>query len=98
MQLNCKVIEKVGTPPPSHFYSNPLFKGYPLFLAKFSVPPKVTQFLEGPTHPLPLPPLISGGRGSNYDYGNLTWVSKYINNFPLLLKENKLPEKGNGSI
>ena len=52
MQLNCKVIKKVATP---HFYINPShFQGYLPFLAKFWVPPPVAQFLEGPSHPLPL--------------------------------------------
>ena len=50
MQLNCKVIQKVATPP---------VQGYPPFLAKFLVvpTPQLTQFLEGPT---PTPPLIRG--------------------------------------
>ena len=35
-----------------HFYINLPFQGYPFFLAKFLLPPQVTQFLEGPTPPL----------------------------------------------
>ena len=98
MQLNCKVIEKVGTPPPLPFLQQPPFQGLsPLFSKIFGTPQSDSIF--GRSYPPSAPtPFNKWGGGSNYDYGNLTWVSKYINNFPLLLKENKLPEKGNGSI
>ena len=61
MQLNIKAIEKWQTPistsPPP---PPPPFQGYPLFLAKFLVPPPyVTRFFEGHT-PLTL---IRGGVG-----------------------------------
>ena len=46
MQLNIRVIKK-WQPPIST--STPLFQGYPPFLAKYLVPPQVTQFFEGPT-------------------------------------------------
>ena len=47
MQLDCKVIKKWQ--PPISILTLPPFQGYPTFLAKFLVPPEVTQFLEGPT-------------------------------------------------
>ena len=50
MRLNCKVIQKVTTPP---------FQVYPLFLAKYFEAPQVIQFLEGPTPPL----FNKGGEG-----------------------------------
>ena len=50
MQLNCKVIKKWQ--PPISTSTLP-FQGYPPFLAKFLVPPQVTQFLEGPNLPYP---------------------------------------------
>ena len=54
---NCKVIKKWQRPPFLH-QPPPLLQVYPPFLAKKSVPPLVTQFLEGPS-----PPLIRGGGG-----------------------------------
>ena len=61
MQLNCKVKKKKKGNPPFLYELHP-FQCYPPFLAKFLVPPHLTQFLEGPT-----PPLITrGGGGSNY--------------------------------
>ena len=60
MQLNCKVIKKVATPPPIST-TIASFQGYPPFLATFLVPPQVAQFLEGPT-----PLLTRGEGGSNY--------------------------------
>ena len=50
MQLNIKEIKKQQPPPPPFLYYPPPFQGYPPFLAKFLVPlpPKMTQFLEGP--------------------------------------------------
>ena len=50
IELNCKVVKKVATPPIS-ILTLP-FQVYPPFLAKNLVPLQVTQFLEGPTHPL----------------------------------------------
>ena len=65
MQLNCKV-KKSGNPLIS-IWPSPPFQGYPVFLAKFLVPPPhVAQVLEEPTpYPLPLP-FNKGGGGSNY--------------------------------
>ena len=71
MQLNCKVTEKVATSP---FLLQPPFQGYSPFLAKFLVPPQVTQFLEDPT---PLPPLVRGERKFNYE-GALVSVNTRI--------------------
>ena len=71
MQLNCKVIKKWQTlsPPPPQFLSQRhRFQGYPHILAKFLVPPKVNQFLKGPTTPNPVPPPFNKRRkGSNYE-------------------------------
>ena len=49
-----------------HLYINPPFQGYHPFLAKFLVPPQVTQFFEAPTPS----PLIREG-GSNYDIAEI---------------------------
>ena len=58
MQLNIKVIKKWYSP---HFSINPpSFQGYAPFLAKFVIPPQVTQFFEGAT---PLPWIRWGGEG-----------------------------------
>ena len=65
MQLNCKVIKK-WQPPSPHFYINPLFSGYPPFLAKVLVHHKWLNFRKI----LPSTPLIRerrGRGGSNYD-------------------------------
>ena len=53
MQLNCKIIKKRDNIPISIPTARPRppFQDYLLFLAKFLVPPPVTQFLEGPTSP-----------------------------------------------
>ena len=63
MQLNCKVIKKWQPPSP--------FSELSSISSKIFGTPQVTQFLEGPTLPLPHPCLIRGGReeggGSNYD-------------------------------
>ena len=54
--MNFNFLKKVETPPPP---APPPFQVCSLFLAKTFVPPQVTQFLEGPTHP----PLIRGEGG-----------------------------------
>ena len=63
IELNCEVVKKVATSPP-HFYINPPFSGLsPHSSKRICTPsPQMTQFLEGP-----IPPLIRGGRGSNYE-------------------------------
>ena len=48
-EQNCKVVKKVAPPSPQ-FLHQPPFHVYPPFLAKKYYP---TQFLEGPTPPLP---------------------------------------------
>ena len=57
MQLNCKVIEKVATPP--FLQEPPPFQGYPPFLVKFLIPPPPPprDSIFGRSYPLP-PPLI----------------------------------------
>ena len=52
IELNCKVVKKVATPPPPISILTLPFQVYPPFLAKNLVPLHVTQFLEGPTLPL----------------------------------------------
>ena len=77
MQLNCKVIKKVATPPPPpHFYINtPFSRLSPLSSKIFGTPPKSRNFWK--VLPLPLPSTLLVLEQNRYQCYNLSSFQKH---------------------
>ena len=96
IELNCKVIKKVATPPPPFpfLHQPPLFRFIPPFLAKNFAPPyQMTQFLEAWKV---LPPLCLNNKDGGVQLwfystsSYLTWIARTMKNICFCWLNRKL--------